>query len=78
MVIERFTTNEAGMRPHVRQLDGLVENRPGGHGETIQTQIKIDVGDLRPMYDADNKGNLIPSAALLSLATSLGIEHQVL
>ena len=42
-----------------------------------QPKKRIDLGDFRPLYDSDNKGNIIPSAELLSLATRLGVEHLV-
>eukprot|EP00967_Tisochrysis_lutea_P159254 scaffold329473_cov52-Tisochrysis_lutea.AAC.1 len=40
----------------------------------------IDLGDVRPLYDTDTHNKLIPSAELISLATStyLGVIHLVI
>eukprot|EP00967_Tisochrysis_lutea_P050942 scaffold62755_cov35-Tisochrysis_lutea.AAC.5 len=48
-----------------------------GLGLGRQPKRKIDLSDIRPLYETDNKGNLIPSAELLSLAVKMGVEYQV-
>eukprot|EP00967_Tisochrysis_lutea_P140573 scaffold257028_cov39-Tisochrysis_lutea.AAC.1 len=42
-----------------------------------QPKKRTDLDMLRPLYDSDNKGNLNPSAELLSLASRLGVEYMV-
>ena len=42
-----------------------------------QPKKRIDLGAVRPLYESDNKDNLIPSAELQSLASRLGVEYMI-
>ena len=42
-----------------------------------QPKKRIDLADIRPLYELGEKNKLTPSAELVSLAGKLGIEHLV-
>ena len=42
-----------------------------------QPKKRIDMNDLRPIFNRNDKGGLRPSAELVALTTKLGIVHAV-
>ena len=72
-IVERYTTLSKALL-FAQETDSA---RTAQAGMGRQPKKRIDMNDLRPVFNRNDKGGLKPSAELVELASKLGIAHAV-